>query len=454
MRRLSEISDPWFEETVEALQTLARELLSIRGAGNGHLSILIPQEASQAAGFNFAVGEGVKLGFDQLPRLAEFRKDHIFHYRAEGVDSQFLDRAGLRVLAGRSVLCSTASSHIDDLVADPDRNLCVVTLGPEAHNFKIEYGNQENGKVPTTGIMSHLLAHATADPEKASVVVHTHAQNLVSLARHPAARTEQSLNQLLQAQTPALSLQDRGVIEEKIQTVALLPFLVPDARCSVEATANALRRHQVVLWKYHGLLVACPTMALCMRAIRLLDVCAGAAFANLLSGGVLENPTEDEIEQIVETYRQSFDSPDELLGRIKASLKCTGNGQGHKEVPQFPHDAGHGHAGKEETIVLPGMMIRTEIRTFAPEPYKALQPIPVTIEPSSDGTSYIAGFYDANIYAQGDNEQKAFSNLRSLLLDLFDSLTSEPPDNLGPELRRQLAVLQQFMAPQTPSALQ
>jgi ribulose-5-phosphate 4-epimerase/fuculose-1-phosphate aldolase len=352
------------------------------------------------------------------------------------------------------VLCSTASTHIDDLIADPDRNLCVVTLGPEAHNFKIEYGNLENGKVPTTGIVSHLLAHATADPKKNSVVVHTHAQNLVSLARHPAARTESTLNQLLLEQAAGLSLQDGRVIEEKIPRVAVLPFLVPDAKCSVEATASALRRHRVVLWKYHGLLVACPTMALCVRTIRLLDVYAGAAFANLLSGGVLENPSEDEIEQIIETYRSSFHSPDELLGRIRASLKCTGNGQGHKEVPQFQHAEGDGHAGKEETIVLPAMVIRTEIRTFAPEPYKALQPIPVTIEPSSDGTSCIAGFYDANIYAQGDNEQEAFSNLKSLLLDLFDGLTAELPDNLGPEPRRQRAVLQQFMVPQSPSVLQ
>ena len=57
----------------------------------------------------------------------------------------------------------------------------------------------------------------------------------------------------------------------------------------------------------------------------------------------------------------------------------------------------------------------------------------------------IASFFDANIHASGDTEEEAFRNLKSLILDTFDSLSAEPAHRLGPEPTRQLAVLRQFV---------
>ena len=86
-----------------------------------------------------------------------------------------------------------------------------------------------------------------------------------------------------------------------------------------------------------------------------------------------------------------------------------------------------------------------EIQTFAPEPYQLSSPISVTVE--EDGTgSFVASFFDANIGTSGENEQEAFENLKSLILDVFDSLNREAPAKLGPEPRRQLAVLRRFIS--------
>ena len=86
-----------------------------------------------------------------------------------------------------------------------------------------------------------------------------------------------------------------------------------------------------------------------------------------------------------------------------------------------------------------------EIRTFAPEPYQLSSPISVTVEEDGAG-SFIASFFDANISTTGENEQEAFENLKSLILDVFDSLNREAPTKLGPEPRRQLAVLRRFIS--------
>ena len=84
-----------------------------------------------------------------------------------------------------------------------------------------------------------------------------------------------------------------------------------------------------------------------------------------------------------------------------------------------------------------------QISTFAPEPYEVLRPIPVLIRP--DGDELVASFVEANINASGETQQEAFESLKSLLLDIFDSLRALPAERLGPEPARRLAVLRDFI---------
>jgi predicted RNase H-like HicB family nuclease len=88
-----------------------------------------------------------------------------------------------------------------------------------------------------------------------------------------------------------------------------------------------------------------------------------------------------------------------------------------------------------------------EIQTFAPEPYVLAAPIKIAIEGKAPG-SFTASFFDANISTTGDTAQEAFENLESLILDMFDSLAGEAPENLGTEPLRQLATLREFVCPQ------
>ena len=83
------------------------------------------------------------------------------------------------------------------------------------------------------------------------------------------------------------------------------------------------------------------------------------------------------------------------------------------------------------------------IATLAPEPYELVRAIPVVVQPA--GGEFIAAFFDANISTAGDTQEEAVANLRSLLLDMFEYLESEPPEALGPEPTRQLGVLRAFL---------
>lgn len=83
------------------------------------------------------------------------------------------------------------------------------------------------------------------------------------------------------------------------------------------------------------------------------------------------------------------------------------------------------------------------LTTFAPEPFVLLKDIPVVIE-ESDG-EYMASFFDAGIATMGDNPQEAFDNLKDLILGRFEILTGDMPHKLAPPVKRQAAVLREFI---------
>lgn len=90
------------------------------------------------------------------------------------------------------------------------------------------------------------------------------------------------------------------------------------------------------------------------------------------------------------------------------------------------------------------LVLTTEIHTFAPEPHRVKQPIPITIEQQGDD-EFVASFLEANVNASGETEAEAFSNVRSLILDVYDHLVSQPAEQLGRGPRGKLAVLREFI---------
>ncbi len=83
------------------------------------------------------------------------------------------------------------------------------------------------------------------------------------------------------------------------------------------------------------------------------------------------------------------------------------------------------------------------LTSLDPGRYELARDIPVVLQPSDDG--FTATFFDANIGSSGDTEEEALDNLRSLIIDTFELLDSEPMDRLGPESQRQLQVLQSLI---------
>jgi hypothetical protein len=85
----------------------------------------------------------------------------------------------------------------------------------------------------------------------------------------------------------------------------------------------------------------------------------------------------------------------------------------------------------------------TFLASLGAEGLEVTKPIPVTVRP--DGDEFIASFFDANISTGGESPQAAISDLQGLIADLFELLEKEPDEKLGPAMRKQRAVLEEFV---------
>jgi dCTP deaminase len=83
------------------------------------------------------------------------------------------------------------------------------------------------------------------------------------------------------------------------------------------------------------------------------------------------------------------------------------------------------------------------LTSLDPGLYELERNIPVVLKPSDDG--FTATFFDANIGTSGDTEEEAVDNLRTLIIDTFKLLNSEPIDRLGPEPQRQIRLLRSLI---------
>lgn len=95
------------------------------------------------------------------------------------------------------------------------------------------------------------------------------------------------------------------------------------------------------------------------------------------------------------------------------------------------------------TDLLPLEIVITDLEAG----YSAIAPIPVRLE--SAGHGFLASFNAANIHTSGETLLEAARNLRSLILDIFDSLEREK-DELGAGPQRQFAALMRYVRKDDP----
>lgn len=86
------------------------------------------------------------------------------------------------------------------------------------------------------------------------------------------------------------------------------------------------------------------------------------------------------------------------------------------------------------------------VENLSPEPFVVKKTFLVVVRPS-DG-EFIATLFDANLGMTGDTAEDAVANLKATIVDTFD-LFEENEATLGPEPKRQLAILRELIQRRT-----
>jgi hypothetical protein len=127
---------------------------------------------------------------------------------------------------------------------------------------------------------------------------------------------------------------------------------------------------------------------------------------------------EDQIRSVfgygkkLEQFDQRLDRIEEMLQVILLKIAAIGSAKGSIMVP---------------------------IQSLAPEPYRLLQPLTAVVTEADGG--YEAAFFDASIFASGDTEEDAVSNLKDTMIDTYERLSELKESQLGPGPTRQKQVL-------------
>jgi hypothetical protein len=83
------------------------------------------------------------------------------------------------------------------------------------------------------------------------------------------------------------------------------------------------------------------------------------------------------------------------------------------------------------------------VQTLEPEPYRTLAPFTVVVRAEQD--EYLASWFDANLVASGSSPEEAFSNLKDIIVAVYESLKNLPEEQMGPGPARQIKILRKFI---------
>lgn len=103
----------------------------------------------------------------------------------------------------------------------------------------------------------------------------------------------------------------------------------------------------------------------------------------------------------------------------------------------------HALLQKTSVIAPAKRSIIVPIQSLAPEPYQLAQPLLAVVNEVDEG--YEAAVFDPGIFASGDTEEDAVSDLKSALIDTYERLSELKADQLGPGPTRQKEILDLYI---------
>jgi rhamnulose-1-phosphate aldolase len=200
-------------------------------------------------------------------------------------------------LAGQLYLVTGTGKYFRNTALDPEDHLGLIEVSENGESVRILWGFGGYG-VPTSEVSAHLNSHRTRQAVtsgKNRVIMHCHATNLIALSYVLDLTAAAFTRALWEMSTECLVVFPEGV--------GVLSWMVPGTPTIGEATANAMQKHPLVLWPFHGIFGSGATLD---EAFGLIDTAEKAAeiLVKVLSmGGLKQTISTQELRDLAARFQ-------------------------------------------------------------------------------------------------------------------------------------------------------
>lgn len=172
---------------------------------------------------------------------------------------------------------------------DPADCLALLQVDEKGLSYKIHWG-LVNGGVPTSELASHFQSHSvrkqlTNGADR--VIMHCHATNFMALSYVVELDSARFTRLLWEGSTECLVVFPDGV--------GIVPWMVPGTDEIGDATAKQMLSHSLVMWPFHGIFGAGPTLDETFGLIDTAEKSSEVVVKVISMGGIRQSITTEQL---------------------------------------------------------------------------------------------------------------------------------------------------------------
>ncbi|UBN56224.1 MULTISPECIES: rhamnulose-1-phosphate aldolase [Pantoea] len=192
-------------------------------------------------------------------------------------------------LANCWFLVTGSGKFFRNVQLDPADSLALLKVDEQGLSFKIHWG-LSNGGLPTSELASHFQSHSVRKAVTGGadrVIMHCHATHFMALSYVVDLDSARFTRLLWEGSTECLVVFPDGV--------GILPWMVPGTDEIGQATAEKMASHSIVMWPFHGIFGAGPTLDEAFGLIDTAEKSSEVIVKVLSMGGIRQSITTEQL---------------------------------------------------------------------------------------------------------------------------------------------------------------
>lgn len=192
-------------------------------------------------------------------------------------------------LANCWFLVTGSGKFFRNVQLDPADCLALLKVDEQGLSYTIHWG-LSNGGLPTSELAAHFQSHSVRKAVSGGadrVIMHCHATNFMSLSYVVDLDSARFTRLLWEGSTECLVVFPDGV--------GILPWMVPGTDEIGQATAAQMASHSIVMWPFHGIFGAGPTLDETFGLIDTAEKSSEVIVKVLSMGGIRQSITTEQL---------------------------------------------------------------------------------------------------------------------------------------------------------------